>query len=346
MPGIQMVMPDNMNDFFSADYPDMSFNIFSSSGGGYWVFHNFIMGGESGEYNGGPFIKDSKQVDLTGEFGSFQLGYIILQKGKLTAYPLIGLRTNSMEIFIHETVQSETFNGIVDQPYRSTVLKHESTTLNVSMNTFYLVGGKMTDNGGGGFVLGLQVGYQLPAFKREWSFDNGSIIGGPGFDMSGFYFRFIIPRPSLRGMHQITVKRFKEALKSIKDRFKTINIISHSWGTVIAYQALKNFNGEINRFITMGSPLPENVVIPPALKNPEHWINIYSKKDHVVIKWAGRKLWWLIPGAKGYLFNKEGIKQKDVTDNIPYPPEEWKKIHSAYWENEEVIKTIVEELKE
>ena len=93
----------------------------------------------------------------------------------------------------------------------------------------------------------------------------------------------------------------------------------------------------------MGSPLPENVEIPPAI-TPQHWINIFSTKDDVVT--LGPLLrGWLIPGAKGYLFNKKGIKQVDVTKNL-CPNESWKKIHSGYWDNEKVIKTIVEELKE
>ncbi|MCD6345829.1 MAG: hypothetical protein J7L96_00270, partial [Bacteroidales bacterium] len=108
------------------------------------------------------------------------------------AYPLIGIRNNNMEIFIHETEQSETFSNLVDQPDQSLVLKHKTTTLNVSLNAFYYVGGTMTDNGGGGFLLGLQVGYQLPAVRRVWTYDNGSISGGPDFDMSGFYVRLLI----------------------------------------------------------------------------------------------------------------------------------------------------------
>jgi len=163
------------------------------------------------------------------------------------------------------------------------------------------------------------------------------------FLWSGFYMVFNIPRPGVKSSHLIAVKKLTESLKILKAKTDIINIIAHSWGTVIGFQSIEKFCHKINRFITMGSPLPENVEVPPAI-TPQHWINIFSTNDKVV-KLGPLLRGWLIPGAHGYLFNKEGIQQKDVTAEIPYPRREWLKIHCAYWNNEEVIKTIVKELK-
>ncbi len=190
--GLGFYIPGNIQDFFPANYPDMSFPVFSSAGGGYGMFRNFIFGGQGGSASSGPFIKANRQVDLYAEFGGFDLGYIVFQKNKLMAFPLFGLNWIESDYFIHETEQSETFDRVTNQPSRSTIITHESYNLNVSLNAVYLVGGSMGEKGGGGFIIGCQLGYQLPAFKSSWSFDNGSLTDGPAFDYSGFYFRLMV----------------------------------------------------------------------------------------------------------------------------------------------------------
>jgi len=67
---------------------------------------------------------------------------------------------------------------------------------------------------------------------------------------------------------------------------KTGNFVtSHSLGTVIAYRALLDFEGKVDYFITMGSPLgldlfnmAGGIKKPPCVKR---WINLADRLDPV-----------------------------------------------------------------
>lgn len=192
VPGVQFFAPGELNAHFPSNYPDMSFSLYTQAGSGYGIFKNFIYGFEGGGYEGGPFIKDNIQVDLTGGYSSFQLGYIVFAKGKFMAFPVIGLNWNQLDFYIHQPNQTQTFSAITMSPDEGTMLTYKATALNISMNASYFLGGKVTDGGGGGLMLGLQVGYQSPAFNGTWTYDNGAVTDGPGFDMSGFYVRLLI----------------------------------------------------------------------------------------------------------------------------------------------------------
>lgn len=190
--GVQFFAPRELKQFFPVGYPDMEFSLFTSSGAGYGMVKSFIYGWEGGGYTGGPFIKDDIQVDLEGSFSSFRLGYLVFAKNKFLVYPLLGLSMNSLDFFIHKPDQTMVFSSITQDPLQATTLSFFSTNLDISLNVNYLVGGKMTDNGGGGFMLGLQVGYQAPPFSTKWTYDNGGVTDGPGFNMDGFYVRLLI----------------------------------------------------------------------------------------------------------------------------------------------------------
>lgn len=190
-PGVQFFAPQGLNDYFPDSYPEMKFGLMSHSGGGYAIRKNFIYGGEWGSYKGGPFIQDDIQVDLEAETGGVKLGYVVYAKQKLMVFPMVGFIWNDLYFYIHEPDQNEAYTTVTNHPKQATTLKHSSTNLDLSLSATYMIKGEMSENGGGGLMLGLQAGYQLNGFTSKWTYDNGVLDGGPAFNLDGFYVRLI-----------------------------------------------------------------------------------------------------------------------------------------------------------
>jgi hypothetical protein len=62
--------------------------------------------------------------------------------------------------------------------------------------------------------------------------------------------------------------------------YNDMNIISHSWGTTLAYDLMNSGGIEMHNWVTMGSPLKPTTDKP--VWNTGKWINCYSLKDPVV----------------------------------------------------------------
>ena len=106
---------------------------------------------------------------------------------------------------------------------------------------------------------------------------------------------------------QDAINRFKKTLEICNDSYNNIFIVSHSYGTVIAYRAIeeldkeRNANGlkaiSIEKFITLGSPLGtlslgqlpgvrQLVGIPDTQSvrcpvNIKDWVNFWAKLDPI-----------------------------------------------------------------
>ncbi len=119
-----------------------------------------------------------------------------------------------------------------------------------------------------------------------------------------------------------------KSIEIIHEKGETINIVSHSYGTVIAYKALEKISTEhpdikINTFITMGSPLGKgsiaqglaDIPLNGSLKTPQdvtNWLNYYSLGDNI----SGK-------------INKEGVADIQVSGG-----------HTSYYENSGLVNEI------
>ena len=69
-------------------------------------------------------------------------------------------------------------------------------------------------------------------------------------------------------------------------------VISHSMGTVVAFDAILHFDGDVDTFVTLGTPLGWEYVraalgTPAYPANLHHWINLYDRLDDVAIRDRG-----------------------------------------------------------
>jgi hypothetical protein len=62
--------------------------------------------------------------------------------------------------------------------------------------------------------------------------------------------------------------------------YANIDIISHSWGTTLAYDLQSNSGIETRNWVTMGSPLKSTTDKPSG--NTGNWINLYDWNDRVI----------------------------------------------------------------
>ncbi len=99
-------------------------------------------------------------------------------------------------------------------------------------------------------------------------------------------------RPYLAGVTRDQVlKRITGQLADAR-RDGPLCVISHSMGTVVAFDAILQFDGDVDTFVTLGTPLGWEYVkaalgTPAYPANLRHWINLYDRFDDVAIRDRG-----------------------------------------------------------
>lgn len=154
----------------------------------------------------------------------------------------------------------------------------------------------------------------------------------PTIGQSESLFRFIWTRQPSLDQTQIAVDNLKSLLTNavLKDK-DPINVVSHSWGTIIAYIALRELSDagspvKVANLFTMGSPVQcldgscvKSLVVTsnvpaygnaPVVKpdNVNNWVNYWSLDDPI----SGR-----ISAAQNYYVDCDGTLHGDITPVLP-----------------------------
>ncbi len=191
-PGINTIQFNKLNDFLPAGYPAITNQPFVGSGAGYCLFSNFVIGGEGGNIHAGTFTKGNQKVELSGDYGLFSLGYVVLNKKGLLLFPLLGIGSNTLNVFIHQKDETASFHTITGEPFQSATLNYKTSLLKVSFSGIYNVVGSKSDNASGGLFIGLEAGYQIAYKSGDWKYENGSISDGPDISPNGFFLQLMI----------------------------------------------------------------------------------------------------------------------------------------------------------
>lgn len=164
--------------------------------------------------------------------------------------------------------------------------------------------------------------------------------GGFSADMSGPLVIGVIP---VKSVHQfafinLTIAQLTIGMKGYSD----MNVISHSWGTCLAYDMLNSGGIEMHDWVTMGSPLNHDISKP--LWNEGRWVNAYSTRDPVVyfniypnglINWSPVS----IPQFSKTPFNPSQVDPPAIITTSgsggPSLPE-----HTAYWTNPGLLTSL------
>ena len=191
-PGIQPVRFDVLNGSLPAGYPEISGNPFATAGAGYGIISNFVIGGEGGSLHPGSFSNDDLQIELAGDYSFFSLGYVLLNRKGILAFPLVSVGEANQSVYIHQNDQTATFGGVTGEPFQATTLKYRSKMLRFSITGLYAIKGNSSGKGASGVMLGLTAGYQTSYKSGPWTYDNGSIEDGPDFSNNGFFIQLLV----------------------------------------------------------------------------------------------------------------------------------------------------------
>jgi hypothetical protein len=85
----------------------------------------------------------------------------------------------------------------------------------------------------------------------------------------------------VKAVHQLAFMHLRIAQMTLWMKgYTDMNVISHSWGTTLAYDMMNSGGIEMQHWVTMGSPL--NSTVRKPVWNEGKWINAYSTRDPVV----------------------------------------------------------------
>ena len=122
-------------------------------------------------------------------------------------------------------------------------------------------------------------------------------------------------------VHGMATNSFIKVVRAVQAKgYKNVNIIGHSWGTVLSRDAQYAGVGNINTWFTMGSPLTASTMWPGSLGT---WINIWNDKDWVVTRVPS-----LMERGGRPLYKKTGIRQLPLSTSLSFPDS-----HAMYWTN-------------
>lgn len=147
---------------------------------------------------------------------------------------------------------------------------------------------------------------------------------------SGFTMNGVLPSAwAINTTHNTATNGLINVVRAIHAKgYQNINIVSHSWGTVISRDTLNAGAADnINTWVTMGSPLTDDTARPDV----DFWLNIYCAGDPVI--WAGPAIWATginNPGF-GFLFDApKGVVNEQLPLQNAYPGLNFGN-HGTYW---------------
>ncbi|GGU41822.1 hypothetical protein GCM10010244_79980 [Streptomyces coeruleorubidus] len=124
------------------------------------------------------------------------------------------------------------------------------------------------------------------------------------------------------------------------DPSRPLVVVAHSLGTVVAYEALHEYEGQVALWVTLGSPLALGGVVlqrlvprPPSCpENVGAWLNFWDRDD--VIAGRPRLADWIAPSSRGVKAETAPVRSGGL----------WTHTATKYLEHAEVAGPIVEAL--
>ncbi len=131
-----------------------------------------------------------------------------------------------------------------------------------------------------------------------------------------------------KGVHDVATNSLVRAVQILQQKgYSKVNIVSHSWGTVLSRDAQYAGVGNINTWATMGSPLNADTAKPAGLST---WMNFYSMDDWVVTDAPDYLGMTGVDAGTGYLYNNPNV---NISQGVGGG-------HRSYWTNPTVLDMI------
>lgn len=118
----------------------------------------------------------------------FNLGYLVVNTGKIHLYPLIGLGLGGMSLVITEE-GTPTFDDMLAGSPQNLVIRKTGLIINAGLGLDFIIGG---DKGKPEFIIGLRGGYIYYPSNNDWNANSVTVSSGPSTGLSGAYVRIMI----------------------------------------------------------------------------------------------------------------------------------------------------------
>jgi opacity protein-like surface antigen len=177
-----------------AALPSIGEDFLTMGGAGFASRGRFLFGGEghavlgAGETTAGG----GRQLNVSGGYGMFRVGYLVLTGDAFDVYPLFGLGGGAMSLKIAERF-APTFDQVIADPETSSVLSNAQFVLDVGLGASYRITMSGRENRFGGILLGVHAGYSFAPAQSAWSLDGtNDVAGGPDLRIQGPYVRLSV----------------------------------------------------------------------------------------------------------------------------------------------------------
>jgi len=120
-----------------------------------------------------------------------------------------------------------------------------------------------------------------------------AFLGIPGLDAIDDFVKYLLSQ----SIRQQVIGRFRDVVQPLLERGAEVEVISHSWGTVVAYEAMRLMDDQaglpkaaVRNFFTAGSALSiapvKRLLLPTAQDGQKprvvhRWINLNARYDVV-----------------------------------------------------------------
>ncbi|MFB7054936.1 hypothetical protein ACFCXT_17675 [Streptomyces vinaceus] len=173
---------------------------------------------------------------------------------------------------------------------------------------------------------------QLPGFRQTAQWVNGQAFA--------LYLSQVALYLNRRGDKASLGSAIRSRVLEGLDPARPVIVVSHSLGTVVAYEALHEYKGPVALWVTLGSPLALGGVVlqrlvpqPPSCPDEvQAWHNFWDRND--VIVGRPRLADWIAPSSRGVKAETAPVKSGGV----------WTHTATKYLEHAKVAGLIVEAL--
>lgn len=173
----------------SAGYQPLSPTFISSGGGAHVILDRIILGGSGYVLNGFRGTNASGDIlSVQGGYGLFNLGYLILNEGNFSLYPLLGLGSGSISVS-----GSQSLNQLFGLSGNQSIDRLDSTqvVLDIGLGGDYMIDFNGDPGQTSGLLVGLKLGYLFVVSPTQWE-SNRRLVGGsnlPSISNQGLYFQ-------------------------------------------------------------------------------------------------------------------------------------------------------------
>jgi hypothetical protein len=180
---LHVFVPDKVSRF--------SNHHFIVGGSGFAIRNKFVYGVTGYAITGDLIDTDSINVSLNGGVGTFDFGYLFLDKKKIKIYPMIGIGGSGFGMHIVKN-KDVSVSHISNNPDQEIKISKGGFVADLSLNINITPSRDEKDNSCAGIMTGLKVGYVYSLPSSDWRFSGGDIIGGPNFGLNMVYVKLIL----------------------------------------------------------------------------------------------------------------------------------------------------------